>query len=139
MSIFVHFPHVLVRDGETSVCVYLMLISNKSVMALNMYSHACTVEDRLSETTSGVSVILYGWMNSRDNSMSCRVGWGHVQKFDFLYFLKLESCTCDVKRYTKFSYSSMIELRVPPPLKPGGSAQKCSNIAIFITKHLRIY
>ena len=126
------------RDGETSVCVYLMLISNKSVMALNMYSHACTVEDRLSKTTSGVSVILYGWMNSRDNSMSCRVGWGHVQKFDFLYFLKLESCTCDVKRYTKVSYSSMIELCVPLPLKPGGSVQKCSNIGFFFAKHLRI-
>ena len=126
------------RDGETSVCEYLMLISNKSVMSLNMYSHACTVEDRLSKTTSGVSVILYGWMNSRDNSMSCRVGWGHVQKIDFLYFLKLESCACDVKRYGKISYSSMIEQLVPASLKPGGSVQKCSNIHIFFAKHLKI-
>ena len=70
--------------------------------------------------------------------MSCRVGWGHVQKIDFLYFLKLESCACDVKRYGKISYSSMIEQLVPASLKPGGSVQKCSNIGIFFAKHLKI-
>ena len=127
------------RDGETSVCVYLMLISNESVMALNMYSHACTVEDRFSKTTSGVSVILYGWMNSRDNSMSCRVGWGHVQKNRFSLFFEIRKLYMRRKRYTKISCSSQIELRVPPPLKPGGSALKFSNIGIFITKHLRMY
>ena len=53
------------------------------------YSRACTVEHTFLNTTSWVSHILTASMNSRDNSKSCRVGWGLI--FRFVCFWKIKT------------------------------------------------